>query len=219
MRSLAISDSIFKQRIGVRILTADLALSLAQTLSPEGSEGAGNAGCQAHPQPRVQRWKAHELVTTGSPKHSGIPCAMVLAAYSTLSPAIGLFCHRPRCDAQHRHQVDASVEASGPHGLAVHDKRIRLLRRRVHRIPHPTSVTIAKRPSDGCGTREEEPLICPSVKAKYFSVKDWTANANRPGRLSSEAHSGASRSAHAISKSVCSSQPQAAAHAGILPRT
>jgi len=33
----------------------------------------------------------------GSP---GIPRAMVLTAYSTLSPAIGLFCHRHRRDAK-----------------------------------------------------------------------------------------------------------------------
>jgi hypothetical protein len=32
-------------------------------------------GAQPHPQPRVQMKKAHEQVTTGSPKHSGIPCA------------------------------------------------------------------------------------------------------------------------------------------------
>jgi hypothetical protein len=32
-------------------------------------------------------------------EHSGIPCAMVLTAYSELSPAIGRFCHRPQRDA------------------------------------------------------------------------------------------------------------------------
>jgi hypothetical protein len=49
-----------------------------------------------HPQPRVQSKKAHELVTTGSPVHTGIPCAMVLTAYSVLSLVIGLSCHHPR---------------------------------------------------------------------------------------------------------------------------
>jgi hypothetical protein len=39
----------------------------------------------------VQVKKAHELVTTGSPKHPGIPCAMVLTAYSALSLVIGRF--------------------------------------------------------------------------------------------------------------------------------
>src|ERR687887_1439055 len=36
---------------------------------------------------------------------------------------------------------------------------IRLMTRRVHRIPLPTFVTIAKRPSCGCGTSERKPLI------------------------------------------------------------
>jgi hypothetical protein len=44
-------------------------------------------------------------------------------------------------------KLDASVETSGPHDFAVRDMRA-LVRSasRVHRIPLPTSVTIAKRP-------------------------------------------------------------------------
>jgi hypothetical protein len=50
-------------------------------------------------------------------------------------------------------ELDASVGASGPHDFAVRISTIRLARYspawhcRVHRIPHPTSVTTAKRPS------------------------------------------------------------------------
>ena len=100
---------------------------------------------------------------------------MVLTAYSTLSPAIGLCCHRPRCDAEHRHQVDASVEASGPHGLAVHDKRIRLLRRRVHRIPRPTFSDDRETPLiQGHGTRGLIEMICPTSRTKYFCRREWT---------------------------------------------
>jgi hypothetical protein len=58
--------------------------------SPKKTEGAGKAGCSMHPQPRAQRWKAHELVTTGSPSSSGLPCAMVLTVSFVLSPVIGL---------------------------------------------------------------------------------------------------------------------------------
>jgi len=43
--------------------------------------------------------------------------------------------------------LSASVGAPGPHDFAVRDIVIRPLRYRVHRIPLPTSVTIAKRPS------------------------------------------------------------------------
>jgi hypothetical protein len=35
--------------------------------------------------------EAHELVTTGTPKHHDIPCATVLTAYSVLSPVNGSF--------------------------------------------------------------------------------------------------------------------------------
>src|SRR5579872_5994672 len=48
---------------------------------------------------------------------------MVLTVSFVLSLVIGLFCHHPQCDAEHRHQVDASVEASGPHDFAVRSSR------------------------------------------------------------------------------------------------
>jgi hypothetical protein len=39
---------------------------------------------------------------------------MVLTASFVISPAIGLFCHRRR--QNYFRQLDAGVEASGPHG-------------------------------------------------------------------------------------------------------
>jgi hypothetical protein len=64
-----------------------------------------------------------------------------------LSPVTRLCCHRHRRDAKHHRQLDASRGASGPHDFAVRDIVIRLVTYRVHRIPLPTFVTIAKRPS------------------------------------------------------------------------
>jgi hypothetical protein len=43
--------------------------------------------------------KAQALATKGTPQSSGIPCAMVLTAYSELSPGTGLFCPRHLRDA------------------------------------------------------------------------------------------------------------------------
>jgi hypothetical protein len=43
--------------------------------------------------------KAQASATRGTPQSSGIPCAMVLTAYSALSPVTGLFCHRRLRDA------------------------------------------------------------------------------------------------------------------------
>jgi hypothetical protein len=75
---------------------------------------------------------------------------MVLTAYYVLSPVTGLSCHRRLVDTSTK--LDTSVGVSGPHDFAV---RFRVVRphtfvcrhRRVHRIPHPTSVATAKRPS------------------------------------------------------------------------
>src|SRR6476661_10626840 len=88
-----------------------------QQFVPFRNEGAGNAGCPVHPQPRVQQ-KAHELVTTGPPESPGIPCAMVLTVSFVLSPAIGLSCHRHPRELGSR-ELDAGVEASGPHDFTV----------------------------------------------------------------------------------------------------
>jgi hypothetical protein len=54
-------------------------------------------------------------------------------------------------------ELDASVGASGPHDFAVRDRAIRQRRIRVHRIPRPTFVTIAKRPSLGAGPNQNIP--------------------------------------------------------------
>jgi hypothetical protein len=64
-----------------------------------------------------------------------------------------------------RRRLDASVGASGP--PAVRLKRVRLSRQSVHRIPHPTFVTIAKRPLKGDGTRIAIFLFLPSRQAKF----------------------------------------------------
>jgi hypothetical protein len=118
-------------------------------LSLQRTEGAGKAGRPMRPQPRMQKWKAYEQVTTGSPDRSGLPCAMVLTVSFVISPVTGLSCHRRQRDARHRRQLDASVGASGPHDFAVREVSAFVSRAtRVHRIPRPTFVTIAIRPSE-----------------------------------------------------------------------
>jgi len=51
----------------------------------------GTPDARAHPQPRVQRWKAHECRHHGCAETSGVPHAMVGTAYSALSPVDGSF--------------------------------------------------------------------------------------------------------------------------------
>ena len=55
-------------------------------------------------------------------------------------------------------------------------KRIRLVCCRVHRIPHPTSVTMRNAPPEGGGMGLDIHLICISEKQKYFWCGGWTAN-------------------------------------------
>jgi hypothetical protein len=74
------------------------------------------------------------------------PARMVLTVSFVISPVIGLSCHRRLADISAR--LDASVETSGPHDFAVRSPWCSSgTTPRVHRIPHPTFVTIAKRPS------------------------------------------------------------------------
>src|SRR6516225_6825335 len=108
-------------------------------------EGAGNAGCFGwHPQPRVQVRKAHELVTTGTAASPTFParwCYGLLRALPgvhdlLVTVACGLL--RDLAPAKGRQDHTPSPSATC---------RARRTRCRVHRIPLPTLVTIAKRPS------------------------------------------------------------------------
>src|ERR1700730_2776156 len=130
----------------LRDLAAGFARGLPETFLSLQTEGAGNTGCALHPRSRVQKVhkiNAHEH--TGSAeaiRHSlrngfnGLfralpgdraflpPSPALLSA--NLTPASGRQDHTSSPSASH----------------AVRQERIR-----VHRIPPPTSVTIAKRPS------------------------------------------------------------------------
>jgi hypothetical protein len=64
--------------------------------------------------------KHTSVVTTVTPDSPGIPYAMVLTVSFVISPVIGLSCHRRRRSCLH--QLDAGVEASGPHDFAVRNQ-------------------------------------------------------------------------------------------------
>jgi hypothetical protein len=95
---------------------------------------------------RAKKTKHTSVVTarfTGETRHSRT--RMVLTVSFALSSVTGLSCHR-RLAKIASAKLDTSVGASGPHDFAVRACAARLRRRRVHRIPHPTSVTIAQTP-------------------------------------------------------------------------
>jgi hypothetical protein len=64
----------------------------ADALEKERAQGMPGALCTRSLACELK--KHTSVVTTGTPKHSGIPRAMVLTAYFVLSPVTGLFCHR-----------------------------------------------------------------------------------------------------------------------------
>jgi hypothetical protein len=127
---------------------------------------------------------------------------MVLTAYVELSPVTGLFCHRrPRskvlskpgwadlnsanltpASGRQDHTILPSAATSLvgvlliAHGVRRTRPAIpsRAKRCRVHRIPCPTSVTIAKRPSVWDGMRNVLDVIWGVRKQKYFCIQDWT---------------------------------------------
>jgi hypothetical protein len=110
-------------------------------------------------------------------------------AYFVLSPVTGLFCHR-RLRNTFR-QLDASVGASGPHDFAVRFKlRSSTRRQSVHRIPRPTSVTIAIRPSCGNGMAEISGGDLPDGTSEIFlqGGLDDPNHVERPQQFAVYAH-------------------------------
>jgi hypothetical protein len=98
---------------------------------------------------------------------------MVLTAYFALSPVTRLSCHRRLADTSAK--LDASVGASGPHDFAV--RKISAFVNappHVHRIPYPTSVTIAIRPSHEDGTAVDVEVIWVKSEPEYFCEWGWT---------------------------------------------
>ena len=120
-----------------------------------------------HPQPRVRFvvGVCTRVFTAEAPETSGIPHAMVLRLISRSPRGPGF--HAPVIPEKLASQeLGASVGASGPHDFTVSDLGVRLTQGRVHRIPLPTFVTIAKRPSSRPGTRGKVPVICPTAQAR-----------------------------------------------------
>ncbi len=125
----------------------------ANSSLPRKTEGAGNAGCATYPQPRAQKKS-----TRVSHHRSAEAIRHSLREWFNgfLRDLLGERAWLPPSQATMQSivgRLDASVAASGPHDFAVCGWCF--VRRKVlapdttciHRIPRPTFVTIAKRPS------------------------------------------------------------------------
>src|SRR5713226_9255307 len=111
-----------------------------QNHSPRETEGAGNAGCPMHPQPRVRNKTKHtSVVTTGSPeetRHSprngfnGLFRALPGERILVVTVIGGLKAHQTRSDLISPPPAWHQQRVSGPHGFAVRKSIDRLARRK-----------------------------------------------------------------------------------------
>ena len=119
---------------------------------------------------RAKVKKHTSVVTTGTPRSAGIPCAIVLTAYSALSPVTGLSCHR-RSRGLLLEKLDASVGAPGPHGFAVR------FTRRSSCVAAASTASRANVRDDHDtpllwdGIIESVKLFLPNREAKYFCAQ------------------------------------------------
>ena len=104
-------------------------------------------------------------------ERSGIPRAMVLRLIAGSPRRPGFDCLRRLKAIAFR--LDPSVGGPGPHAFAVREECVRRRAMRaehphVHRIPLPTSVTIAIRPSCGGGMREDNHMFLENGRRIFF---------------------------------------------------
>jgi hypothetical protein len=136
-----------------------------------------------HPQPRVRLSSGvcTRVFTAEAPDTSGIPHAMVLTVSFALSPVIGLSCHRHPRDAQHHRELDASVEASGPHDFAVRISAVRYRHLRVHRIP-PRVRDDREPPLRWDETAENKPVIWVWCEGEIFLQRGLDRPVGKSGK-------------------------------------
>ena len=183
----------------LRLLAAHGARAL-HIVSPK-KEGAGNAGCRLAPAvscANSAKECAHEHTgTAGAARHS---LRDGFTAYTVLSPETNSFClRRRRIEDLAKPGWDRNISAGLTPATGARTTRLcrplqspfvgarpslmskltlrKLLARpacRGHRSPHPTSVTIAIRPSCGRGMAGVVGVIWGEREAEYFYVEGWT---------------------------------------------
>ena len=138
------------------------------TLCQQRAQGMPGARCARS---LVCEMKKHtSVVTTVTPESPGIPRAMVLTAYSALSPVTGLVCHRRLRKGSRK--LDASVGASGPHDFAVRIRRASSLRTiSVHRIP-PHVRDDRETPLERSGIRIDIFLFLPRRQVIFRKIRN-----------------------------------------------
>jgi hypothetical protein len=151
--------------------------SFSRTCRPPENRGRREGRELASPMARLQQ-KTQAAGTTGSAQD--IPTLPARWSYELYALFPGTGCLAPVvCDAAsassqnlasapgcQNHATSSSHRIVRPHGNHA-------TTRRAHRIPHPTSVTTAKRPLCGTGCADQT-TISDKWKEKYFCGTGWT---------------------------------------------
>src|ERR1700676_1227995 len=145
-----------------------------ESFGPEKNERAqGMPGGQCTRSLVCENKQTHELVTTVTPGQPGIPYTMVLRLTSCSPRRSGLFV--TVAGGYLFRQLDAGVEASEPHDLAVRKIGALVLALPASTASRPSSVTIAKRPSVGRDARDIK-VILVKREREYFCKRCWTGH-------------------------------------------
>src|SRR5258707_5641929 len=163
----------------LHIPAARCARVVHESFGPKKSEGAGNAGCTMHPQPRVQMKKAHEHSHHGhTGNHPAFPAQWFYGllralpgdqACLTPSPALLLADLTPALGRQN--------DTTWPYASALFVNCAA-----ASTASRPASVTIASRPSVG-RDRIAIVLILPRRQAKFLKFRNRSVVAPIPNRL------------------------------------
>jgi hypothetical protein len=145
---------------------------LAKQHPSSKTEGAGNAGCETHPQLRVRKNKSTQISHHRFAEHSGIPCAIGFNGFLRALPGDRLSCHRRQRNAKHCRSLGISIgcqdHTTSPSAL----KRASSGARRRPSHPAPTFVTIAKRPSwraqDARKSARDLPVVTRQTPAAHW---------------------------------------------------
>src|SRR5579863_3030728 len=126
-----------------------------------------------HPQPRMQVKKHTSVVTTGSPDSPGVPCAIGFNGFLRALPGERAFL--PPLPVQCVSIVASLASASRCQDHTTSPSAMTPLVRQHHPRPsHPAPNVRDDRETPLLirrGTREEEPLICPSAQAECLRLK------------------------------------------------
>ena len=148
--------------------------SFALNVGPSKNQRAqGMPGGQCTRSLVCENKQTHELVTTVTPGQPGIPYTMVLRLTSCSPRRSGLFV--TVAGGYLFRQLDAGVEASEPHDLAVRKIGALVLALPASTASRPSSVTIAKRPSVGRDARDIK-VILVKREREYFCKRGWTGH-------------------------------------------